>query len=290
MSEAKIDYKKFYENVKKWTVSDYFNPGIKAEVILDMLLTPYITKIVANYLNKEAKNIKLLAKEFPIDNTKDDFSLRNNKVDYLLEYGDEEKPKIYLVELKTTNSSFDVEQFENYIRIMNGNEKGVLKKENGIEELDTEYSLFRFYERIYEKYVESAIDNYIGGHFSIISGTGKYIFQIAKLLGAEDEFGLKNKLLENKGDLNIQNKKAVSQEIKKGLNKFIKIYEKGKGEIELIYISLQKELKKEIENLEKYEGNKKKIHIITLDIDKMNFSPVLQDFVEAINKVDPQKI
>ena len=32
------NYYNFYDMVEKWTVSDYCTPGIKAEVILDMLI------------------------------------------------------------------------------------------------------------------------------------------------------------------------------------------------------------------------------------------------------------
>ena len=36
------------KQLKKWVVNDYFTPNIKAEVILDMLLTPYVGQLLKN--------------------------------------------------------------------------------------------------------------------------------------------------------------------------------------------------------------------------------------------------
>ena len=36
----------FMEQIERWAVNDYFTPNIKAEVILDTLLTPYIPRIL----------------------------------------------------------------------------------------------------------------------------------------------------------------------------------------------------------------------------------------------------
>ena len=36
------------KEIKKWVVSDYFTPNIKAEVILDTLLTPYVKQMLWN--------------------------------------------------------------------------------------------------------------------------------------------------------------------------------------------------------------------------------------------------
>jgi hypothetical protein len=40
-------YEAFYTMVKDWTVSDYRTPKIKAEVIVDMLISEFIEEIVA---------------------------------------------------------------------------------------------------------------------------------------------------------------------------------------------------------------------------------------------------
>ena len=116
----------FFEMVKKWTVYDYNNPGIKAEIIIDMLISEFVCGIVAKGLGGDHDFI-LLAKEFPIkaftgDKTpyhldiikdkekpeKDRISSRNAKVDYLL--FDRKKEVLYLTELKTTKESFDEKQ------------------------------------------------------------------------------------------------------------------------------------------------------------------------------------
>ena len=49
--------------IKHWVVNDYFTPNIKAEVILDTLLTPNISQILKNQLDIDAE---LLTKEMSI--------------------------------------------------------------------------------------------------------------------------------------------------------------------------------------------------------------------------------
>ncbi|MBR4514641.1 MAG: hypothetical protein IKO61_07125 [Lachnospiraceae bacterium] len=109
----------FFEMVKYWTVEDYYNPGTKAEVIWDMLLSEFIPDIICfieENKSNEDNRFKILAKEFPLkvckdkQDEKDSKSLRNVKLDYLVD-----SPEyLYFVELKTTNYSFDYEQFERY--------------------------------------------------------------------------------------------------------------------------------------------------------------------------------
>lgn len=105
----------FFDMVKRWTVNDFFNPGIKAEVIWDMLLSDFIPEIICFKENggslDKIKEYRLLAKEFPIDNDSGR-GLDNAKVDYLVL--EKESKSIYLVELKTTNDSFDHEQYRRY--------------------------------------------------------------------------------------------------------------------------------------------------------------------------------
>ena len=73
-------YQAFYEMVKKWTVSDYRTQGIKAEVILDMLLSKYLEEIVAVGLAYPCGSVKLLAKEIPLNIKNQNL---NARVDYL---------------------------------------------------------------------------------------------------------------------------------------------------------------------------------------------------------------
>ena len=106
-------YQAFYEMVKKWTVNDYQTQGIKAEVILDMLISEFIEEMVAAELGEKLDDVKLLVKEFPIRTN--DKKLRNAKVDYLVQVGG----KIYLTELKTTNKSLKDAQESNMKNAVN---------------------------------------------------------------------------------------------------------------------------------------------------------------------------
>ena len=45
------------DKIEKQVVNDYFTPNIKAEVILDTLLTPYIKQMLKAQLNIDAKVI-----------------------------------------------------------------------------------------------------------------------------------------------------------------------------------------------------------------------------------------
>lgn len=96
--------KNFYDMVKHWTISDYKTPGIKAEVILDMLLSEFIEDLLMFRLKTE--EVTLLAKEFPINIGKGNL---NAKVDYLV---CADKTKLVMVELKTTSKSYDELQEE----------------------------------------------------------------------------------------------------------------------------------------------------------------------------------
>jgi hypothetical protein len=105
------------DEIRKWVVNDYFTPNIKAEVILDTLLTPYITEI----LTDQAKDIFsgelcFITKEMSVlesEKSKKGSGYGNmgTKIDYVL--GDEEA--VYLVELKTTDSSIKKEQAQRYL-------------------------------------------------------------------------------------------------------------------------------------------------------------------------------
>lgn len=90
----------FYEMVKDWTVSDFRTPGIKAEVIVDMLLSDFIDNLIRyHYCDNEQSDVKLLTKELPIkvlcmkEQSKE--TNRNTKVDYLVSVGN---TKLILVE------------------------------------------------------------------------------------------------------------------------------------------------------------------------------------------------
>lgn len=94
------------EMLKKWVVNDYFTPNVKAEVILDMLLSEYIHELVEGAV--------LATKEMSIP-MGELFGSIGPKIDYILA-GD----KVYLVELKTTNSSDNGKQAGRYLDACQG--------------------------------------------------------------------------------------------------------------------------------------------------------------------------
>lgn len=107
----------FYDMVKNWTVSDFRTPGIKAEVIVDMLISDFIVDLIQyHYWDREQYTVRLLTKELPVKlfpkEGEEEISEENNrnaKVDYLVSVGNE---KLVLVELKTTNDSYVNKQEE----------------------------------------------------------------------------------------------------------------------------------------------------------------------------------
>ena len=99
------------DTIKELVVNDYFTPNIKAEVILDTLLTPYIPQILKDQLDIDAV---LLTKEMSLEEIPEDGQKpnddRGSKIDYLLE-----GECVYLVELKTSVGSIDIEQAKRYL-------------------------------------------------------------------------------------------------------------------------------------------------------------------------------
>lgn len=97
--------------IRELIVNDYFTPNIKAEVILDTLLTPYIPQILKNQLDIDTV---LLTKEMSLEEIPEDGQKpnddRGSKIDYLLE-----GECVYLVELKTSVGSIDIEQTKRYL-------------------------------------------------------------------------------------------------------------------------------------------------------------------------------
>lgn len=98
-----------HEIFAKEVVKDYFTANIKAEVIFDTILTPVIGEILTIiYSGKRGKEMRLIAKEFPI--LKEKGRYRSWNVDYLM--CDDET--VYLVELKTTQGSIGSNQKDRY--------------------------------------------------------------------------------------------------------------------------------------------------------------------------------
>ena len=99
------------KEIKKWVVSDYFTPNIKAEVILDTLLTNYAAEIIkAQCGDKVGKNLHFITKEMSLlDEDRTDNT--GAQIDYILS----DSSCVYLVELKTTNGSINPDQARNYL-------------------------------------------------------------------------------------------------------------------------------------------------------------------------------
>ena len=116
MSENK--YEIFYNLIKFWTLNDFCTPNIKAEVIFDMLLSPFITDIVKEGMNSNGRFV-LLAKEFPLKVYENN---KGPKVDYLLM--DDSTNDLYLVELKTDNNSFNKKQYSIYLETQKNSDIG----------------------------------------------------------------------------------------------------------------------------------------------------------------------
>ncbi len=110
---------KIHEILTEYIIRDYYTPNIKAEVILDMILTPVIGEIltVIGRSNTDLGingKMRLLAKEFPMLKSKScaktSGKYRTCNADYLMC----DKKSVYFVELKTTQQSLDDGQMKNY--------------------------------------------------------------------------------------------------------------------------------------------------------------------------------
>lgn len=103
--------------IRDLVVNDYFTPNIKAEVILDTLLTPYIEdlgKLLRDGGTGKlyAKGAHFVTKEMSIPRG-DKWGSKGPKIDYVLAK-DGPEGAVFLVELKTTKSSMDKRQAEDY--------------------------------------------------------------------------------------------------------------------------------------------------------------------------------
>lgn len=158
MSENK--YEIFYKLIEFWTLNDFCTPNIKAEVIFDMLLSPFITDIVKEGMNSNGRFV-LLAKEFPLKVYENN---KGPKVDYLLM--DDSTNDLYIVELKTDNNSFNKKQYNIYLETQKNSDIG----ENFCRIIKDNTQ-----ERIYKNF----------GMVTNVKGSNKYIrmlYQMAKIL------------------------------------------------------------------------------------------------------------
>lgn len=253
-------YEIFYNLIKFWTLNDFCTPNIKAEVIFDMLLSPFITDIVKEGMNSNGRFV-LLAKEFPLkvdQNDKgpeddylhmDDSTSDNNKgpkVDYLLM--DDSTSDLYLVELKTDNNSFNKKQYSIYLETQKNSDIG----ENFCRIIKDNTQ-----ERYYQNF----------GLVTNVKGSNKYIRMLKQMA----------KILDGRISGNIA---ALSKD---ELAEAIKGFLKGQT-IHLVYVSIN-EIKvgnKSCEEL--YEGIKN-IHLDNIEMYKNNPEKrSLWDLVHSIIK------
>ena len=240
MSENK--YEIFYNLIESWTLNDFCTPNIKAEVIFDMLLSPFITDIVKEGMNSNGRFV-LLAKEFPLKVYENN---KGPKVDYLLM--DDGTSDLYIVELKTDNNSFDVEQYNKYLKAI---------KNSNIGENFCRIIKDNTREKYYRKF----------GLVTNVKGSNKYIrmlYQMAKILDGRIS-----------GNIAALSKEELAEAIKEFL--------KGQT-IHLVYVSIN-EIKvgnKSCEEL--YEGIKN-IHLDNIEMYKNNPEKrSLWDLVHSIIK------
>jgi hypothetical protein len=125
----------FEEMIQKWVKYDYCTPGIKSEVIIDMLISEFIEEIICfgpkiqedtkkedtKKEDTKKEDIELITKEFPFACNQDEnrTNNRNFKADYLV--ADHKNKFMYVVELKTSKDSLSDEQFQNYTVKLNPN-------------------------------------------------------------------------------------------------------------------------------------------------------------------------
>ena len=97
-----------HNRLKNEVMKDYFTANVKAEVLIDTILTPVIDEILTFFVNGKDSDskVKLLAKEFPLpvqnlSSCKDEdsgqskkLSYRSRNVDYLMS----DRKCIYFVE------------------------------------------------------------------------------------------------------------------------------------------------------------------------------------------------
>ena len=103
------------DTITKLVVNDYLTPNIRAEVILDTLLTEYITQIIKDQMGLKVGELSFLTKEMSIIELGSASNL-GAKIDYVLADSD----NVYLVELKATDSSINDKQVSRYALLAEG--------------------------------------------------------------------------------------------------------------------------------------------------------------------------
>ena len=100
-------------DIRDLVINDFFTPNIKAEVILDMMLTPYIEDL--GELLRDVKGAYFVTKEMSIPRG-DKWGSKGAKIDYVLAKDGRagKDGTVFLVELKTAKSSVGKGQAKEY--------------------------------------------------------------------------------------------------------------------------------------------------------------------------------
>lgn len=106
--------KSYFEIVFEKIIDGVNLPRMQVERQISPFLDNFIEQIVSAHKNKE---YKLIGAEFPIQSEGNDgTTLESSSVDYLF-YAEESK-SILLVALKTDSDSFDTDQYNNYLTVL----------------------------------------------------------------------------------------------------------------------------------------------------------------------------
>lgn len=189
------------DQLVEWVVNDYFTPNIKAEVILDTLLSPYVGGIIKHQCGDKVGGLSFVTKEMSVemyceDSEKGKYGDMGTKIDYIL--ADEEK--VYLVELKTTDSSIEPEQAKRYRQNCAGGTFGsvfgdkllrILSRKTNLptDKLqDGERRLLTFFESVTKKYDAVHYDRSYAGQAKALlrqrgwGSTYKYLYTAGQIL------------------------------------------------------------------------------------------------------------
>lgn len=188
-------------------INDYFTPNIKAEVILDTLLTPYVTQIVKSQCRLDTE---LITKEMSVreasGDDQDNQDDRGAKIDYVLADSD----LLYLVELKTVKGSISAAQAKRYTQNCRGKTFGmvlgnqlfhILSKKFHIAENSllpaSDKGLEALFQAIFKKYGASAPapgSDYAESAMSLLKKRGwgssyKYLYTAGQILNYREKHG-----------------------------------------------------------------------------------------------------
>lgn len=105
--------------IRDLVINDYFTPNIKAEVILDTLLTDYVAEIIQDQGGPRADFVTKEMSVLDMELQNSSYGNMGAKIDYILANRD----AVYLVELKTSDGSIEEPQARRYLLNCSGADK-----------------------------------------------------------------------------------------------------------------------------------------------------------------------